>query len=73
MNEENELDSMEGIPDEKLTELFNASIKIENEISRIKGVPVAKYDIKKGQAYFEYPDGHIEYAKETGNCCICRA
>ncbi|MDD5810557.1 MAG: hypothetical protein PUD17_00490 [Treponema sp.] len=65
MNEENELDSLQGISDEKMTELFNASIKIENEISRLKGVPIAKYDVQTKRAYFEYPDGHIEYAKEA--------
>ena len=48
-----------------MTELFNASIKIENEISRLKGVPIAKYDVQTKRAYFEYPDGHIEYAKEA--------
>lgn len=65
MNEENELDSLQGISDEKMTELFNVSIKIENEISRLKGVPIAKYDAQTKRAYFEYPDGHIEYAKEA--------
>lgn len=65
MDKENELDSMQGISDEKMTELFNASIEIENEISRIKNVPIARYDVIQKKAYFEYPDGHIEYAKEA--------
>ena len=65
MDEENELDSMQGISDEKMTDLFNASIEIENEISRLKNVPIARYDVVKKKAYLEYPDGHIEYAKEA--------
>ena len=73
MDEENELDSMQGISDEKMTELFNASIEIENEISRIKNVPIARYDVIQKKAYFEYPDGRIEYAKEAWNHSFCRA
>lgn len=65
MDKENELDSMQGISDEKITELFNVSIEIENEISRIKNVPIARYDVIQKKAYFEYPDGRIEYAKEA--------
>jgi len=61
----NELDSMCGVSDEELTQRFNEAIRIENEISRIKGAPVAKYDVQKKRAYLEYPDGHIEYAKEA--------
>lgn len=73
MDEENELDSMQGISDEKMTDLFNASIEIENEISRLKNVPIARYDVVQKKAYFEYPDGHIEYAKEAWNHSFCRA
>ena len=53
MDEENELDSMQGISDEKMTDLFNASIEIENEISRLKNVPIARYDVVQKKAYFE--------------------
>lgn len=65
MNEENELDSMCGVNDEQMTDLFNKSIEIENEISRIKGTPITRYDIEKQAVYLEYPDGRIEYAKEA--------
>lgn len=63
--EENELDSMCGISDEEMTERFNKSIQIETEISRINGTPITRYDVEKKLVYFEYPDGHIEYAKEA--------
>ena len=63
--EENELDSMCGISDEEMTERFNKSIQIETEISRINGTPITRYDVEKQLVYFEYPDGHIEYAKEA--------
>lgn len=62
---ENELDSMCGVSDDELTFRFNEAIRIENEISRIKGVPIAKYDAEKRLPYFEYADGRKEYAKET--------
>ena len=35
----NELDSMCGISDEKLTELFKEAIRIDNEIKKAKGAP----------------------------------
>ena len=57
----NELDYTYGLSDEELTESFKASIRIDNEIRRIKGLPTAKYDAEKKQAYLEYPDGRKEY------------
>ena len=62
MAETNELDSMCGISDEKLTELFKEAIRIENEIKRAKGAPIAGYDRETKRAYLEYPDGRREYA-----------
>ena len=59
----NDLDHTCGIPDEKLTELFKEAIRIDDEIRRIKGLPVARYDDKTGRAYLEYPDGRIEYVE----------
>ena len=63
METENELDSTCGISDDELTERFNKAILIENEISRIKGTPIVRYDVSSKSVYLEYPDGHIEYAK----------
>ena len=57
----NELDSTCGISDEELTERFKESIRIDNEIRRIKGAPIAKYDKATKRAYLEYPDGRREY------------
>lgn len=65
MDEGNELDSMCGVNDEQMTELFNKSIEIETEISRIKGTPITRYDVAKQAVYLEYPDGRIVYAKEA--------
>lgn len=60
----NELDSTCGVSDDELTERFKEAIRIDNEIKRIKGVPIAGYDIEKKLAYLEYPDGRREYAKK---------
>ena len=57
----NELDYTCGLSDDELTERFKKSIYIDDEIRRIKGLPTAKYDAEKKQAYLEYPDGRIEY------------
>ena len=57
----NELDSTCGISDEELTHRFKEAIRIDDEIRRIKGLPVARYDDEKQQAYLEYPDGRREY------------
>ena len=59
----NELDSTCGISYDELTERFKESIRIDDEIRRIKGLPVARYDDEKRQAYIEYPDGRREYVK----------
>lgn len=63
MLETNELDSTCGITDDELTERFIEAIRIDNEIKRIKGVPIAGYDTEKKLAFLEYPDGRRKYAK----------
>jgi len=64
MKKVNELDSTCGISDEELTERFKASIRIDQEICKIKGLPIARYDDKRKEAYLEYPDGRREYVKK---------
>jgi len=62
--EMNDPDLTCGLTDDELTERFKASIRIDNEIRRIKGLPTAKYNGKTKQAYLEYPDGRIEYIND---------
>ena len=57
----NELDSTCGISDEELTQRFKESIRIDDEIRRIKGLPVARYDDVTKKAYLEFPDGRRQY------------
>lgn len=64
MKKENELDSTYGISDDELTERFKASIRIDQEICKIKGLPIARFDKKLKKAYLEYPDGRREYVQE---------
>lgn len=47
MEEMNELDSTCGITDDELTERFKEAIRIDNEIKKVKGVPIAGYDQEK--------------------------
>ncbi|MEA4923546.1 MAG: hypothetical protein VB031_09405 [Eubacteriaceae bacterium] len=61
MKKYNELDSMCGVSDEELTERFREAVRIDNEIKKIKGVPIAKFDKELKKAYLEYPDGRREY------------
>ena len=58
----NELDSMCGISDEELTHRFIEAVRIENEISKAMGTPIAKYDVEQNKPYLEYADGRREYA-----------
>ena len=60
----NELDSTCGISDDELTHRFKESIRIDDEIRKIKGLPVARYDDETKRAYLEYPDGRREYVGE---------
>ena len=64
LTEGNELDSTCGISDEELTERFKAAIRIDQEICRIKGLPIAGYDDETKCAYLEYPDGRRVYVKD---------
>lgn len=60
----NELDSTCGISDDELTRRFEEAVRIDNEIKKIKGVPIAGYDSKKKSAFIEYSDGRRKYASE---------
>ena len=42
--ETNELDTICGLTDEELTERFKEAIRIDNEIKRLKGLPIFRYD-----------------------------
>lgn len=42
--ETNELDTICGLTDEELTERFKEAIRIDNEIKRIKRLPIFHYD-----------------------------
>lgn len=62
MYEENELDSTCGVSDDELTKRFVEAVRIDNEIKKIKGIPIQKYDHEKKKPYLEYPDGRRKYA-----------
>ena len=58
-------DNIGGLSDDELTYRFKESIRIDDEIRRIKGLPVARYDLERKQSYLEYPDGTREYRGEN--------
>ena len=62
MSEMSELDLTCGMTDDELTERFKEAIRIDNEIKKIKGAPIAGYDMEKKAAFLEYPDGRRKYA-----------
>ena len=62
MNGENAIDSTCGVSDVELTKLFVEAIMIDNEIKKIKGVSIQKYDHEKKQPYLEYPNDRRKYA-----------
>ena len=57
----NELDSMNGVSDDEMLFRFIEAVRIGNEIKRIKGGPICKYDSVLKRPYKEYPDGRIVY------------
>jgi len=61
MSDYNELDSTCGVSDDELTYRFREAVRIENEIKKIKGLPISKFDFDKKKPYLEYPDGRREY------------
>lgn len=61
----NDYDHTCGVSDDELSYRFKEAVKIENEIRRIKKLPISKYDFEKNVPYIEYPDGRRIYAEET--------
>ncbi len=50
-----------GISDDELTRRFKESIRIDEEIRSVQGLPQARYDDELKKAYLEYPDGRRKY------------
>ena len=44
-----------------VTTAFNAAVQNEIKSNQQRGLPIAKYDAEKKQAYLELPDGSREY------------
>lgn len=63
MTIQNDLDTTYGLTDDELTTRFKESIRIDNEIKKIKGLPIAGYDEEKRLPYIEYADGSRKYAE----------
>ena len=61
IKEKNELDYTCGLSDDELTQRFIESIRIDEEIRKIKGLPTSGYDADLKKAYLLYPDGRKEY------------
>lgn len=53
-----------GILDDDLTARFNTAVDIENQLKRIKNVPIAKFDMNLKKPYLEYSDGRREYIED---------
>lgn len=51
------------LTEDELDEVFSEAAKLVIQKKKLKGVPIAKYDVSSNRAYLEYPDGRIEYAK----------
>ncbi len=63
--EEKDLDLTCGLTDDELTERFKESIRVDNELRTILGLPIAKFDIETNKAYLEYPNGKKEYVDDS--------
>ncbi len=61
MPEKNQLDYTCGLSAEEITRRFKEAIRIDEEIRAVQGIPQARYDETKKQAYLEYTDGRKEY------------
>ena len=62
---ENELDAMCGISEDELTKRFIEAVRIENEIKKAMGTPIACYDSENKSAYLIYADGTKKYVREN--------
>ena len=47
--------------EDNMTESFRASVNEAILVSKMRGNPVARWDIDAQKPYMEYPDGHREY------------
>ncbi|MCR5782301.1 MAG: hypothetical protein K6G90_06130 [Clostridia bacterium] len=51
------------IDEDELEEVFSEAAKLVIEKKKLKGVPIARYDLDTKKAYLEYPDGSRVYAE----------
>lgn len=50
---------------DELDEIFAEGAKLIISKLKLKGIPIALYDIEKEQAYVEYPDGTRKYIEDV--------
>ena len=61
MHEENAIDSTCSVSNDELTKRFVEAIRIDNEIKKIKGVPIQKYDHDKETTVFGVSERSKKY------------
>jgi len=71
MSEINDLDKTCGLTDEELTHRFTEAVRIENDMKKVKGLPIAGFDKEKRLPYLEYQDGSREYVEKARNYRVC--
>ena len=47
-----------------VTNAFNVAVQNDVKVNQKNGLPIAKYDVIKKQAYLELPDGTKDYVNE---------
>lgn len=53
------------VSEDELDEIFAEGAKLVIANLKLKGIPIALYDIEKKQVYVEYPDGTREYIEDV--------
>lgn len=51
--------------DAAITDSFRSAVRHTVDFTKARGCPIARYDVKRKEAYLEYPDGSRVYHKKA--------
>ena len=53
-----------GEEDIEHVKIIQKGVRMQVNLNKLKGAPIARFDFKAKKPYFEYPDGRKEYSND---------
>ena len=58
-----------GEEDQMHVKVIQKGVRMQVKLNKLKGAPIARFDVRLKKPYFEYPDGRKEYNNDGVSTC----